>query len=63
MTYEQRIRACILVLDVFDLLYTDPDRYETMLLQDKARVCINGNGEDTFYVKKSALFVEATCDD
>jgi hypothetical protein len=62
-TYEQHIRDCLLVLDVFDLLVTAPDGYENMLLQDTAHICINGNDEDTFYVKKSALFVEATCDD
>jgi hypothetical protein len=41
----------------------DPDGYDNMLLKDNTRVCINGNGDDTFCVKKSGLFEEATCDD
>jgi hypothetical protein len=63
MAHEQYIRACLLVSEVCDLLITDPDGYENMLIQDKSRVCISGNGEDKFYVKKSALFVEVTCGD
>jgi hypothetical protein len=65
--YEQRIRVCLFVSEVFDLLFSDPDPdpagYENMLMKDKYRVYINGNGEDNFYIKKSALLVEATCDD
>jgi hypothetical protein len=55
--------ACLLVSEVFDLLITDPNGYANMLPKKKSRVCISGNGEDTFNVIKSALFVEATCDD
>jgi hypothetical protein len=60
MTYEQRIRAYMLVSEVFDLLVTDHDGCANMLMQDKSRVCISGNGEKTCYAKKSALFVEVT---
>jgi hypothetical protein len=63
MTYKQRIRAYLFFSEVFDLLVADPNNYDNMLLKDKSRVCTNGNGEHKFVVQKSALFVEATCDD
>jgi hypothetical protein len=52
MTYTQRIRAYLLLSEVVDLLITDPNGYDNMLLKDKSRGCINGNGEDTLCQEK-----------
>jgi hypothetical protein len=57
------IRICSVVAEVFELLVNDPDGCENMLLTNTDCVIINGNGEDTFYVKRSALFDEPMCDD
>jgi hypothetical protein len=63
LTYKQIIWACNVVAEVFELLANNTGGYENLLLTDTTCVTINGNGEDTFHVKRSALFGEPTCDD
>jgi hypothetical protein len=63
MPDKQRIMSCVLVSEVMQLLPTDPEGYAHMLMKDESRTRVNGNGTDTFFVRKAGILSEARCED
>jgi hypothetical protein len=63
MPYEQHVMSCVLVSEVMQLLLADPEGHTDMLMKDEYRTRVNGNGTDTFFVRKAVIFSEARYED
>jgi hypothetical protein len=61
--FELRMNSCVLVSEVMKCLISYPMGYEECLMNEHTQCCVNGNGDDTFYVKRSGMFADPTIED